>query len=302
MRKVIGVIEIKTGEDSIVKTKILTLVMAATLSQLTLADNNHEKFKFETGETFKNINLDYEVTKTYFRTDYVSAICSRSVMSGGRFYTQYYTCIQPQTVAYQMHDYNVFANVNFHFEAVPANAYINPIFDLKLKNTNLQVEVSKVKNMVVVGSAQVKPSRLNNNDKLFEIDYQIKFLEASPIFAPLTYGIKDLKVENSYLTFIVGKSTLPEFNQLSLEVKKSNFFKDKTLLNKVLRLEDLVIEPIDEKLNLVKVDLSKLAVEFKQKDKYVFIVSSQVTIPGEILNKDELPKFEISEKIKSKTE
>ncbi|MFN8370095.1 MAG: hypothetical protein U0T83_05660 [Bacteriovoracaceae bacterium] len=92
----------------------------------------------------------------------------------------------------------------------------------------------------------------------------------------------------------------PEFNVINLEVKKTKFFKDKTLFNKVLRLDELEIEEIDEKSSLIKIDIAKLSVQFEKDDKYVFVVTSKVAMPYEILNSDELPKMETSEKIKIK--
>ncbi len=121
------------------------------------------------------------------------------------------------------------------------------------------------------------------------INAYIKFVNSEEILAPISNGLKELKVNNNILSFYTGRLSTPSMFNLKLIITRKKFIKkDEVIINKALTASDYVRESVTEKIDRVSIDLNKIDL-FNANKKYVIEVLLNSTFDyKKVINQSQL--------------
>jgi hypothetical protein len=285
--------------------KLSLCLLLLGFSQISLA-NDSAIFNYTGDLGAQNFRLQSSVSHTEYRTETESYSCEVQVQDGTEttcqsyerhdchetadsericsdgptrvcsetptYHTEESTCYNTVQVPYEVYDYDLVSNVEFHFNSFP-KSNMNEGFHLTQSGESLSVNAFSSSGLIIKASSTTTNTHMDSAHgvKTQDVSFVVSFEEAKPVMAAVAGGLKNQKIEGKTLSFEVGDLSQPETFSLHLFAQRKRFIiKDITLIDRDLKTTDYKIVDLGNGRNKVVIDLEKLAGSFDRKKKHVF--------------------------------
>lgn len=289
-----------------------TLASALLFALLTLPSLSYAE-RIGLGGDQKEITLtqESEITKTEYTYEPYETTCSREVVIGkdtkcetryenkcekvpgvgavchnepstqctqvDRTKTEQYACTKYMKTPYQVHDYNIRANVLFTKSDNAKN------FDLSECEVGVELKESTDKFYALCGSAIVKArvlerkETMSRRDKSRTMKVALDFASLEDL-AVLKYGLSTLSYDRGTVSFYTANLEKAQNFTLSMSITRNRFLlKDKLIFSKNLKPADYRLDESEYGSADVSVDLARLDGDFDSTKKHTINVVLKTT-------------------------
>lgn len=187
-----------------------------------------------------------------------------------------YTCYETVRVPFEVFSHNVKATVK-----VTKKSEIPNVGDCHL-NFTLEGQTLKTAAhcpMLLVSAKKTAQENRIGDTLLQEYGFDLNFAEIAAITAPVSRGIKEMRLEGQTLVFKTGDLSRNPHFALKLFVERRKFLReDETLINRNLAPSEYSFTKTTENEGIVKINLSSLFGGVNNKKKHVFKVNLDVLL------------------------
>jgi hypothetical protein len=202
-----------------------------------------------------------------------------------------YACTETVKIPFQVFDHVTVVKANFKFARLIKGPELNELFNLELKNDEINLSVKSSKNVLI---SALKTSKLSNigNQKLIEAEYVISFLDLKNLKEALT-EISYIDLSNNQLSYSIGTATDILFKHY-ITLEQDKLFGRKTFI------DGLVANNLIDSLNengkqRYSIDLAKLDIIVKEKKHKVKIkIQPNLDSFTNVLNKEDIMNMSLS--------
>lgn len=89
----------------------------------------------------------------------------------------------------------------------------------------------------------------------------VRFIPSDKIIAPIKNGISQLSLKNNELSFYAGDLQDEKAYTIHLKIKKKKVFKEDTIIDQDLKIQDYSINKIDDERSNIIIDLNKITAD-----------------------------------------
>lgn len=209
-----------------------------------------------------------------------------------------YSCSRTISVPYEVDDHQSTANVSARISPAPKSLPQTGSCGINFSLTGDNFQAINTCNEYLA-MAQINRQDLGN---VKNYSYSIELYDAQKVFAPLAGGLSEMQMEGEGNVLLVRSGDLRSNSNytLNLFVERRHFFKsDKVLINRALSSSEFSYQPIDDRTGFIRIDLSKVAPEFKRGKKHAIKVNLSVRLPeGSVINGSGIPSLTQESSIK----
>ncbi len=299
--------------------KHLLILCSLVISFVTFAQSDSQTFVFDGSDLSKSVSLSDSVYRTEYRNEQRATVCYRNVIvrhdrvcrsvqtgtvcstvNGQRVcrptYTQQchstpvyvrqaYTCYQTVTVAYQVLDHYINANVRLNFSEVPAGVIAQERITLNLNDDRLTSRVNSSGNVALLYTKK-ETSRMEGRNVIKDVTFNVQVVDLQKALLPIKAKIELVSASSDELVLEAGEIPADLSYTYSLELKKKN----NALYDGMVPNNAIEIEALNGR-SIIKIKLDKIRLALAN-GKYKAKFSIALSLPsGGVLNTD-IPNLE----------